>query len=210
VSTFSLDELVRLMASVPPPAVSFYLPTHRAVPETRQDPIRFKNLLRAAEGQVLAAGARAAEASAMLAPAFELLEDTDFWLDQQDGLAVFAAAGFFRRYRVPSRLDKMVVVSHRFHVKPLVPLVTGDSTFFLLALSQNQVRLFEGTRDTLGSTSRTFPRASPRPSSTTTPRSSSSTTRARPGTRPCSTATGPASTSTRTTSYASSGRWTRA
>lgn len=33
-----------------------YLPTHRAVPETVQDPIRCKNLLRAAEKQVLAAG----------------------------------------------------------------------------------------------------------------------------------------------------------
>jgi hypothetical protein len=42
VSIFSLDELVMLTASVPPPAVSIYLPTHRAVPETRQDPIRFK------------------------------------------------------------------------------------------------------------------------------------------------------------------------
>ena len=149
-SIISLDDLVMLTASVPPPAVSIYLPTHRAVPETLQDPIRFKNLLRAAEGQVLAAGARAPEASALLAPGFELLENSDFWLHQQEGLAVFAAAGFFRRYRVPSRLDEMVVVSHRFHVKPLVPLVTGDSTFFLLALSQNQVRLFEGTRDTVG------------------------------------------------------------
>ncbi|HSE03869.1 MAG TPA: hypothetical protein VLK35_06905 [Methylomirabilota bacterium] len=149
-SIFSLDELVLLAASAPPPAVSIYLPTHRAVPETLQDPIRFKNLLRAAEEQVLAAGARANEARSLLAPAVDLLGDSHFWTHQQDGLAVFAAAGIFRRYRVPSRLDEMVIVSHRFYVKPLVPLVTGDSTFFLLALSQNQVRVFEGTRDSIG------------------------------------------------------------
>jgi hypothetical protein len=47
-----------------------------------------------------------------------------------------------------SRLNEMVLVSHRVQVKPLVPLVTDDSTFVLLALSQNQVRLSEATRDT--------------------------------------------------------------
>lgn len=148
--SMSVDELATLMTPVSPPAVSIYLPTHRAVPDTRQDPIRFKNLLRAAEGQVLAAGTRGPEARALLAPAFDLLLDSHFWQHQQEGLAVFVAPGIFRRYRVPSQLDEMVVVSHRFHLKPLVPLVTGNSTFFLLALSQNQVRFFEGTRDTLG------------------------------------------------------------
>lgn len=149
-ATLSVDVLATLMTPVPPPAASIYLPTHRAVPETLQDPIRFRNLLHAAEAQLLASGAPGPEVKALLAPAADLLGDAHFWQHQREGLAVFAAPGIFRRYRVPSRLDELVVVSHRFHVKPLVPLVTGDSTFFLLAVSQNQVRLFEGTRDTLG------------------------------------------------------------
>ena len=147
--SISVDELATLMKPVPPPAVSIYLPTHRAVPDTLQDPIRFKNLLHAAEAQLLGAGARGPEAKMLLAPAADLLFDTCFWQHQRDGLAAFAAHGVFRRYRVSSRLDELVVVSHRFHLKPLVPLATGDSTFFLLALSQNQVRLFEGSRDSL-------------------------------------------------------------
>jgi len=39
-----------------------------------------------------------------------------------------------------------VVVSDRFHLKPLLPLLTGDGRFYILALSQNQVRLLQGTR----------------------------------------------------------------
>jgi hypothetical protein len=35
----------------------------------------------------------------------------------------------------------------RFHVTPLLPLLAGDGHFFVLALSQNQIRLLEGTRD---------------------------------------------------------------
>jgi hypothetical protein len=146
---FSLDELVTLTAPVSPPAVSIYLPTHRAMPDTAQDPIRFKNLLRAAEERLVAAGTRPAEAKAVLGPGFVLLDDSAFWLHQRDGLAVFAASGFFRQYRVPMRLEETLLVSHRFHIKPLVPLVTGDFTFFLLALSQNQVKVFEGTRDSV-------------------------------------------------------------
>ncbi|MGH8601563.1 MAG: hypothetical protein ACREXR_01905, partial [Gammaproteobacteria bacterium] len=40
----------------------------------------------------------------------------------------------------------MAVVEHRFHLKPLFPLISGDGTFYLLALSQNEVRLFKGSR----------------------------------------------------------------
>jgi hypothetical protein len=36
--------------------------------------------------------------------------------------------------------------SDRFHLKPLLPLLTGDGRFYILALSQNQVRLLQGTR----------------------------------------------------------------
>jgi hypothetical protein len=38
-----------------------------------------------------------------------------------------------------------VVVDDRFHLKPLLPLLVGDGRFFVLALSQKQVRLMEGS-----------------------------------------------------------------
>jgi hypothetical protein len=42
---FSRGDLDELVATDAQPAVSLYLPTHMAGPETRQDPIRLKNLL---------------------------------------------------------------------------------------------------------------------------------------------------------------------
>ena len=36
--------------------VSIFLPTHRAGPEIRQDPIRLKNLLKQAESRLIALG----------------------------------------------------------------------------------------------------------------------------------------------------------
>jgi hypothetical protein len=42
--------------------------------------------------------------------------------------------------------EEFVVVMDHFHIKPLLPLFTGDGQFYILALSQNEVRLLNGTR----------------------------------------------------------------
>jgi Zn-dependent protease len=63
-----------------------------------------------------------------------------------NGLALFAAPELFRTYRLPLDLREQLIVAQRLHVKPLLTLFTGDGHFFILALSQNQVRLLEATR----------------------------------------------------------------
>ena len=126
--------------------VSIFLPTHRAGAQTQQDPIRLKNLLREAEEQLLAKELRAPEAEELLRPARELLDDSVFWRHQSDGLAAFLSAGVFRYYRLPPNFEDLVIVADRFHLKPLLPLLTGDGEFYVLALSQNEVRLLRATR----------------------------------------------------------------
>ncbi len=125
--------------------VSLYTPTHRHIPETEQDPIRFKNLLREAEERLIASGLSAREVRELLQPAQKLLEDASFWKFQSDGLALFLSANLFRTYCLPFGFTEMTVVTNRFHLKPLLQVLTGDGRFFILALSQKQVRLLEGT-----------------------------------------------------------------
>jgi hypothetical protein len=48
-SILGRDELNALMTPSAGWCVSLYMPTHRTWKDTRQDPIRFKNLLRPAE-----------------------------------------------------------------------------------------------------------------------------------------------------------------
>ncbi len=126
--------------------VSIFLPTHRTGTQMQQDPIRLKNLLREAERQLVEAGSPAPAAKTMLEPAYSLLAEGHFWQHQSDGLAMFAAADRFHSYRVPIRFDELAIVAKRFHLKPLFPLLTGDGHFFVLALSQNEVRMLEATR----------------------------------------------------------------
>lgn len=129
--------------------ISLYMPAHRAGRETEQDPIRFKNLLRQAEERLLAEGMRSADAQSFLKKPQSLLQDQAFWQYQSDGLALFCSADIFCFFRLPVEFDQLLVVADRFHVKPLLPILTSDSTFFILAVSQSHLRLLEATRHTV-------------------------------------------------------------
>ena len=129
--------------------VSLFMPTHRAGRGTEQDPIRFKNMLREVEKSLTAKGLRSPEVQELLKESRQLLQGRGFWQRQSDGLAVFFSADTLHFFRLPMVFKKLVVVSHRFHVKPLLPMLAGDGLFHILALSQNQIRLLEGTRHTV-------------------------------------------------------------
>lgn len=147
---FSTQEMAALLAHHTAPAVSIYLPTHRAITQITQDTLQLRNQLKEAESKLLAMGLRSPVARDLLAPAYALIEETPFWQNQSDGLALFLSENTFLRYRLPLTFTPTVIVAGdpgaRFHIKPLLPLLTNDGTFYLLALSQNDVRLLRGTR----------------------------------------------------------------
>jgi hypothetical protein len=145
-NTLSRDDLRTLMGKYKGLCVSIYMPTHRVGAGIQQDPIRLKNLLVEAEEHLLASGLRTPDAQELLEPAQKLLQDSLFWQRQSDGLALFLSPGVFRYYRLPFDFDELVVITDRFHIKPLLPLLSGDGQFYVLALSQNEVRLLQGTR----------------------------------------------------------------
>lgn len=140
----NIEDIKQLANTAKSPCVSIFLPTHRI--GSPQDPIRFKNGLLAAEKKLYNLNLRKSEVEDLLAPAENLLDRPLFWSRQSDGLAVFIAPGTFRVYRVPIDLPVLVAVGARFHMKPLLPMLTGDGSFHVLALSQGSVRLYEASR----------------------------------------------------------------
>ena len=129
--------------------VSIFLHTQRASGDPRQNPIRLKNLLNSAADQLIERGMRRPDADELLAPATALLDDSLFWQGQRDGLSLFIAEDFFQGYQQPIEFQDLVTVAHRFHVKPLLPLLSGDGRFYVLAVSQGEVRVLAGTRHTV-------------------------------------------------------------
>jgi hypothetical protein len=129
--------------------LTLYMPTHRAGQDQQQNPIRFKNMLVEAEQRLVESGLRKPEARQFLKPADDLLHDSIFWQHQSDGLAVFLSESFSLAYRLPSRFKEIIVLGNTFHIKPLLPLLSGDGKFYLLTVSRNEIRLFMGTRETI-------------------------------------------------------------
>jgi hypothetical protein len=146
----TLEQIKGLARQAASPSISIFLPTHRAGRETQQDPIRFKNLVRDAEKQLLDSGMGPREANALLQPAQVLLDDSNFWNHQNEGLAVFIAADDFHYYPLPFRTEELLVIAQSYYVTPVLPLFTNNGHYYILAISQNEVRLFEGTRYGVG------------------------------------------------------------
>lgn len=141
----STDELKTLVEHPQLPSVSLYMPTQKARVETRQNPIRFKNLIRAAEERLDAMGIPRTQAVDLLQPLKDL-DTYDFWEHQDYGLVIFISRNLFRYYSLPIEFPELVVVSEQFHLKPLLHLINNDSSFYLLSLSQQEVKFFQGTR----------------------------------------------------------------
>jgi hypothetical protein len=59
---------------------------------------------------------------------------------------LFLSPGAFHSYRLPLSFGELAVISDRYHLKPLLPLLAGDGSFYVLALSQNEVRLLGASR----------------------------------------------------------------
>ncbi|MBD2002213.1 MULTISPECIES: hypothetical protein [Cyanophyceae] len=144
-SFLSIEELKELVEQPQGLCVSIYMPTVQLSSETQQNSVRFKNILRQAEAELKKYELHPTDPSQFLQPASELDED-EFWQQQNAGLALFISEGFFRFYRVPIDLIELVVVSDRFHLKPLIPLLSGDDRFYILTLGQRDVRLVECNR----------------------------------------------------------------
>jgi hypothetical protein len=144
---FTRADLRALLAGHERPCVSLFMPTHRGGAEA--DAIRFRKLLGQAQERLIEHGLRTPEVRELLAPLNTLQEDRSFWLNQCDGLAIFLSRDFQRIYRLPWAFPEGLEVGRPFHVVPLLPLLQGDGRFYVLALSQNSVRLFQGTRFTI-------------------------------------------------------------
>ncbi len=126
------------------PAVSIYLPMERASTGWEANRLRFRAALGGARRLL-----EETHGPEVVAPLVEglvpLVGDQDFWLYQSDGLALFASPGLRRCYRLPVPFEEIVVVGPSFHTRPLLDLLQTPERYWLLALSQNEVTLKQGT-----------------------------------------------------------------
>ncbi len=140
---FGREQLKELFRVDEAPAVSIYMRTHRKGADVAAQPLRLRAALEEARRILRFNGVNGADA--VLDPLEPLVGDQEFWRYQADGLALFASRGFGRLYRLPASLPDLVVVGPTFHTKPLIEFLQAPERFWVLSLSQKEVRMWEGT-----------------------------------------------------------------
>ena len=141
-------EIKSLERHVDEACVSFYMPLDDAAQRDGQGPNRLRALIDQAAELLHAAGAlEPAQVAPLLQPAVALSEDTEFWQQGHSGIAAFAAKDYFSVFPLAYRPPELVLAGTRFHLKPILPALACNSTFYLLAFSRLNVRLYRVTRD---------------------------------------------------------------
>ena len=128
------------------PCVTMYSPTHDAGAEAKGDPIRLKNLLQDAERQLGELGVPKSEAGRLVAPGWDTHSELSPAMYGSGTLAIYCAADLTVIEHIRLQLDELVLVGERFHLKPIIPIVSGRARFYVLAVSQKKVRLLDCTR----------------------------------------------------------------
>ncbi|HSM84208.1 MAG TPA: hypothetical protein VLS96_21130 [Nodosilinea sp.] len=162
------QDLKDLQALTKVPALSLLLPTHRTSPDNKQDPIQVKNLVKEATDR-LSAEFSARDLEPLLKNLEELVNDIDY-THALDGLALFVAHDYAKKFYLPFTVPKRVIIDQSFATRDLVYGLHRAQRYWVILLSQNASRLLAGTGETLEEVNNTdFPLQMEGPGATTAP-----------------------------------------
>ena len=131
------------------PCVSIYLPLHPEGRDGQGDAVVLRKLADQSEELLIDRGLRRPAARKLLEGIRRLPDDNAAWQQRGKSLAAFAAPGMTRVFQGNGLSEEAVFVDDQFHVRLLLPQVIEDDKFFVLALSQNTIRLFQGSEQEL-------------------------------------------------------------
>lgn len=139
----TLPEMRALMAARADACVSIFLATTPQTQHVNASRIEFGNLSRLAKRQLEEAGFDKRRLAHLDVGLADLEADDAFWRLQANSLAVLATPDSIRTFRFATAITSGVEVSDRFHLKPLLRAIAFPQHAFVLALSENAVRLIE-------------------------------------------------------------------
>ncbi|MEA3403557.1 MAG: hypothetical protein U9R79_20105 [Armatimonadota bacterium] len=128
------------------PCVTIYSPTHDSGAEAEGDPIWLKTGIQEAEATLKEWDVAPEQIERILEPARGFQADLGPNDYGAGALAAFLADGFSEILHTPVQVDQQVRVSDRFHAKPLLPVLAENAEFYVLGISQKDVRLLQCTR----------------------------------------------------------------
>jgi hypothetical protein len=135
-------EITPLLRTQSPGSVSIYMATDLGNRASRENTIRFHNLLRQAESELKSLEMPASDVERILEPGRAMLGNTLFWSHQDGGLAMFLSPLSYSHQRLPEDPGDRLYVDSLFHIRPLLQYMDQDRTYYVLALSLSGVTLY--------------------------------------------------------------------
>lgn len=127
------------------PAVSVLMPTHRAVTGSREDRIRLRNLLAEARRRLHDDARVPPGAADHVVHGLERAAEEVDLRHASDGLVLFAApGGEHHAFTIGQHVDERVIVNTGFATRDLVAAYTRTPRYWLLSLSDQRARLWDG------------------------------------------------------------------
>ncbi|HVM36487.1 MAG TPA: hypothetical protein VM784_14250 [Actinomycetota bacterium] len=136
------DEIRELVEKTHENVLSVYIATDPKAYEPQANSLHFRAALDEAESLLEQHGLRTGETNEFLGPLRSLLDDASFWLHQNRGLAVFRTASQTEVVKLPFEPAPATRWGEAPYVVPLFSHTVMHPRHALLALSQDQVRLF--------------------------------------------------------------------
>lgn len=150
-SLLSKKEIAELHEINQKQCISIFIPTHRAGKKVlqKEDRLYLKVQLQTVKKELAKTGLHQKTIDTITAPVQQLIDDSSFWRQQSDGLAIFIAENFFQKYTLPIHFKGFNYIGDSFYLKPLMPLFVGDGFFYLMTLEISNVHLYECTRHSI-------------------------------------------------------------
>lgn len=143
----SLSEIKKLAQYMAPNCVSLYIPTPEIGSQGHMQPAHLHNALKEGLEKIRLSTLYDKERFDTIFK--EIANAADFREQRYPAVAVFIGLETYAWYQLPDLVEQSVVVSNRFHIRPLLSLVTQQQEFYLLSLNKDNVTLYKGDRDSL-------------------------------------------------------------
>lgn len=122
-------------------AVSLYQTTHPSAPDSDQDAIRFKNLVKDLNEQAAECEGLADDLKQCLE---DLTKDKQFWLYNSHGLALFADAEQCYIYRLNTDMPDLAYFGDNFYLLPLLTYFDALDHAYVLSFDRKEFKILEG------------------------------------------------------------------
>lgn len=128
--------------------VSIYLPMDKSGKEQNEHLAQAKltMLIKEVHDTLLEYELNDKEITNYLMPLQVLIADTNLWRNPSDGIALFLNKTGLKYYTLPISFEPFTFIADHFYLKQLLPLYHNNGLYYLLELSEDYIKLFEGSR----------------------------------------------------------------